>query len=199
MIKYKYKQEGSFMVLADWIVIGILLLCLVIGAIAGFGKVLKFFTSGVFGIIISIVVCYFIYGLVYNLQITQDLLTKFIQVLTDADNTFCNILIKIHIEIVVLVIIMFALVQIVRILIVHLLQRFFEIDKPVFKVINKLFGAVLLFAIAIMLGLIVFQIISWIGGTTASDFALSLNGSLLRLDEVFANNPLVKMINLIKV
>ena len=35
------------MILADWIAIGVVLVCLAIGALVGFGKWLKFFTSGI--------------------------------------------------------------------------------------------------------------------------------------------------------
>jgi hypothetical protein len=186
------------MVLADWIILGILLVCVLIGAIVGFGGVLKFFTSGIFGIIISIIVCYFFYGLVYNLQLTQDLLAKFILVLQNADNFFCNLLIKIHIEIVVLVLAMFIIVQILRKIIVSILKHVFEINNGFVRFINKLFGIFLMVALAAMFALIAFQIVSWIGGNTAADFAAKLDGSFLKLDVVFANNPLVKMFEIQK-
>ena len=45
------------MVLADWIAIGIVVVFIALGALIGFGSGLKFFTSGIFGIIIGVVVC----------------------------------------------------------------------------------------------------------------------------------------------
>ena len=48
------------MILADWIAIAVVAAFILIGALVGFGKGLKFFTGGIFGIIISILVCYLV-------------------------------------------------------------------------------------------------------------------------------------------
>ena len=48
------------MIVADWVFLGIILGGLSLGALLGFGRVFKFFTTGIFGIIISIVVCFLI-------------------------------------------------------------------------------------------------------------------------------------------
>jgi hypothetical protein len=186
------------MVSADWIAIAVVLIAAALGLIFGFGKTLKFFTSGILGIIISVVVCYFLYGIVINWTFTQDLMTKLVESLQNADNGFCNFLIKIRIELVVVCVVMFIIVQLLRILAVALIKALAEIDNVVFKVINKVLGVVLMVAIVIMLALIVFQIISWVGGNTAADFAAKLDGSVFKLDEVFANNPLISMIEFIK-
>lgn len=186
--------EVNNMVLADWIVLGGIVLFAALGIIAGFGGALKFFTSGIFGVVISVVVCYFLYGIVVNWQITQDLLQKFIGVLQNADNGFCNFLVKIHVETIVTVVVMFLIIQIVRIIIVQIIKHIAEINNGVIKAINKTLGLVIMLAVGVMLLLIVFQIVNWIGGATADNFAADLDGSLLKLDKVFERNPLNSMI-----
>lgn len=178
------------MILADWITLGIAVLVAVLGLVVGFGRGLKFFTGGIFGIIISIVVCYFFAGIVLDWQFVQDLLAKFVTVLTDANNGFCNFLLDIQIPKVIVFVIMFIVVQILRIIIVAIIKNVVEIDNIVFKVINKLLGMALMLAVAFMVALIVFQIISWVGGVTAEQVADAFAGSLLRLDWLFENNPL---------
>ena len=77
------------MILADWIAIAVVAAFILIGALVGFGKGLKFFTGGIFGIIISILVCYLVGGLVLEIPFVHDILEKFIQALTDK-NKFCD-------------------------------------------------------------------------------------------------------------
>ena len=45
------------MLVVDWIFLGIILGGLVLGALFGFGGIFKFFTTGIFGVIISVAVC----------------------------------------------------------------------------------------------------------------------------------------------
>lgn len=181
------------MLTIDWIAIGVVALFALLGLFVGFGGGLKFFTSGIFGIIISLVVCYFLYGVVLNWQFVQDLLSRFIGVLENADNVFCDFLIRIRIDIVCMCIVMFIVLQILRIVVVRLIRNLFEINNPVVKALNRVFGLVFFLAVAMMLTLIVFQIVAWIGGNTATDFDAWLDGSLFKFDWLFRNNPLNRM------
>ncbi|MDE7453031.1 MAG: hypothetical protein K2N22_01330 [Clostridia bacterium] len=180
------------MILADWIAIAAVAVFIVLGALAGFGKGLKFFTSGIFGIIISIVVCYLIGGMVLKLPFVQTLLGKFIAALTDKNN-FCNFLLKIHIEIVVYYIVLLIVVSALRVLIVYLLKFILEIKAPAFKVINRILGALLFIVVLLLLTLFVFQIIYWIGGSTYDGFHQKLAGSFFRLDKLLEANPLASL------
>ncbi len=158
----------------------------------GFGKGLKFFTEGIFGIIISVVVCYLIGGMVLKFSFVQTLLGKFIDALADK-NKFCDFLLKIHIEIVVYYIVLFVIVSAARVLIVFLLKRFVEIDRPVFKVINKSLGILLFLIVLVFLTLFIFQVIYWIGGSTYDNFHQKLAGSFFRLDKLLEANPLASL------
>jgi len=185
------------MVGADWVAIVIVLGVAVLGALWGFGRGLKFFTGGIFGILISIFVCYSIGGLVLKLTFVRELLDKFTGALTDK-NGFCDFLLKIHIDIVVYYIALFIVVQLARILIVLIFKNVVEINNPVFKIINRVLGALFLLAVLVLLTLVVFQIIYWIGGSTAAGFRLKLDGSAFKLDRLFENNPLCSLPDRVK-
>ncbi|MGN0814370.1 MAG: hypothetical protein ACI4MH_03970 [Candidatus Coproplasma sp.] len=187
------------MIMADWIAIGIVVVFLLLGLVAGFSGGLKFFTGGVFGVIISVVVCYFLYGIVLDWPFVNDLMTNLINSIQSAGNGFCDFLVTIHIETIALCIVMFVVVQIVRVIIVKILAGIAEIDNIVFKVINKSLGVVLFLAVAAMIGLIVFQVINWVGGETAANVGTALEGSLFKLDWLYANNPLNTMIEFFSV
>lgn len=180
------------MILADWIAIAVVAAFILIGALVGFGKGLKFFTGGIFGIIISILVCYLVGGLVLEIPFVHDILEKFIQALTDK-NKFCDFLLQIHIEIIVYYIILFIIVSALRVLIVFLLKRIMEINNPIFKVVNRFLGIFFFLIVAILLTLFVFQIIYWIGGSTYEDFHKTLAGSFFKLDKLLEANPLASL------
>lgn len=180
------------MITADWVAVGLVAVFALLGLLLGFGKGLKFFTSGIFGIIISVFVCYCVGGLVLKLDIVQQLLNKFIGVLENK-NGFCDFLIDIHIDIIVYYIALFIVVQIVRIIIVAILKNIAEINNIVFKIINKLLGLIFFLAVLAIITLFVFQIIGWIGGSTEENFKNLLDGSLFKLDVLFSNNPLLSL------
>lgn len=181
------------MILADWITLGIFVVFAGMGTIMGLGKCLKFFTRGIFGIIISIFVCYYLYGVVINWQFVQELLDKLLEAIIAANNPFCQFLVDINIEVVLLWLILFCVVQLLRVIVVAIIKNVVEINNVVFKTINKIFGMIFMVCIATMLYLFVFQIIEWIGGNTVENVKAGLSGSFFKLDYIFENNPL-KMI-----
>lgn len=181
------------MILADYIAIGLVLLFGTIGTIVGFGKGLKFFTKGIIGILISVVVCYFLLGIVLNFGFVQKLTLRFVDYLGCKDNAFCKFLLTIRIEIIAVAVALFVLVQILRKLIVLLIAKVMETDNAIIKVINKTFGAVLSIAILIGLALIVMQITYFVIGERGSVW---FEGSFFRLDVVYLNNPLTSIINI---
>lgn len=178
------------MVLADFIFIAGLLLFAIIGAALGFGKQLGILTKGIFGIIISVVVCYFIFGLVYNIPFVQTLLAKFKEALVGTEKPIVNFLLKIRIDIIVYAIALFIVVTIARIIVVAIIKNVMEIETTVMKFINKLFGIVLGVAVFAGIGLIVMQIMALSGDGTVPE---KMNGSFFHLDWVFEHNPLTKI------
>ena len=183
------------MILADWIAIAVVAVFILLGALVGFGKGLKFFTEGIFGIIISILVCYLIGGMVLDIPFVHDLLVKFVEALTDK-NGFCNFLLKIHIEIVVYYIVLFIVVSALRVLIVFLIKRIVELNNPVSKVFNRIGGVFFFLLVLVLLTFLVFQIIYWIDGpdgTVYTGFHQKLAGSFFKLDKLLEANPLASL------
>ena len=183
------------MIMADWIVIGLIALFCIFGMLFGFGKGLKFFTGGIIGLIISIFVCYALGGLIYNLGFVKNGLESMRTALADKDNGFCNFLLKIQIDIIVYYVALFIAVTILRIVIVRIIKSVVEIDNMVVIVLNKTLGVVFFVGVFFMLMLLVFWIISLIKGGVQPDFVL---GSKLKLDWLFENNPFTTIIKVIK-
>ena len=177
------------MITADVIVLVALLICIVLGAFMGFGKGLRLFTGGVFGRIISVVICYFLFGIVLSWSFVQDLLLKFTTMLAEQDTWICNLLLQIRIDMIVFGAVLFLAVQILRHLVVHIIAGVFEIDNKAIRIINKILGVALFLAFAVIFTLIIFQIIAWISGTDGG-FYESLQGSVFGLDKIFTDNPL---------
>lgn len=178
------------MITADWIALAVLLGVALLGALIGFGRGLKFFTSGIFGIVFSVFLCYILGGLIYGIPFVQDLLNKFASLWANV-----HFLTVIHLEIIVYYILLFVVFQILRIIIVKILKGVFESKFILIKIINKVLGAVLLAGILVLLTLLVFQLISWVGGDTAVQFDLMLSESGF-LGGLYRNNPLWALVNL---
>lgn len=187
------------MILADWIALGLVVVFAILGMLFGFGKGLKFFTSGIFGFIISIVVCYALGGIILNFGFVQDLLTSFRNVLVENGNGFCKFLLNIHIDIVVYYVALFITVTIIRLIIVKIIKSIVEINNIVLIILNKTFGVILFVGVLFMIALFVFQIITLIGGNTEANFLLKLSGSKLKLDWLFENNPFMAIIKFIRI
>ena len=73
------------MVLADWIAVGIVAGGLLLGALVGFGSGLKFFTKGIFGFIIAIVVCALVGTVFLEVGFIGDLMRKFSSLWTEKE------------------------------------------------------------------------------------------------------------------
>ncbi len=177
------------MLTIDWIVLAVLAVSAILGMFFGFGKLLKFFTGGIVGFIISIVVVYFFTGIVSSWDFVKELMGKLHAVMVEADNGFVDFLMDIGIEKIILYAAIFIVAQIIRIIIVNIIKGIVEIDNPLMKAINKFFGLVFMLAAVCALTLIVFQIVHAIGGETAENFRQNITGTF-RLEWVYDNNPL---------
>ncbi len=178
------------MVAADWIAIALVVCTCALGALVGFGKGLKSLTDGIFGIIVSVFICYCLGGFIMSLPFVKDLLDKITASMT-GKNAFCDWLLKIHIEVVIYYILLFIAVQLIRVPVVLLVKLILEINNPVFKIINRILGAVLFLAVAAMVVMFVFQIFYWVqGAVDGHGLYGKLQGSVFRLDGLYLKNPL---------
>ena len=153
------------MITADFIAIGIVAFMALMGLLAGFGKCLKFFTCGLFGIIISIIICYLLGVVILKIGFISDLVDKFIAALTDK-NSFCDFLLRIRIHLVVYYVALFTVVMVLRAILVRIIKSIAEIENSVIKVLNKIFGGIFMVCVTAVLTLFAFQVISWITEAT---------------------------------
>ena len=162
------------MVLADWIAIGIVVVFIALGALIGFGSGLKFFTSGIFGIIIVVGTVFLEVGFV------RDLLDKLAACWENVD-----FLVKIRLDVVIYYIILFVVVQLLRIIIVMIIKHVTQSKNVIIRIINRTLGAVLFLALGVLLAFLALKIIGWVGGDTAMNLYDSLTGSAFKLDVLF--------------
>ena len=140
------------MLMVDYIALAILVVFAAIGALVGFGKGLKFLTGGIFGIIISVVLCYIFGSMILGIPFVNDLLTKLAESIGGWSIAVT----------VIYYIVLFVIFTLLRILIVKIVRKVAEADVLVMKIINRILGAVLLAAFGILLGLLALQIIYWV-------------------------------------
>lgn len=179
------------MIVVDIIALGVIMLFTLVGLSSGFSGGLKFFTKGVFGRIIAIIASYFLYGLVLDLPFVQALLNKFVIFMAEQENVFCDLLLTMRIDLIVFAAALVIVVQILNAVVVDILCGIFEGESAVIKFFNKALGLALYLFMMFAFVLIIFQIISLINHAGFADF---LSGSILGLDGLFNNNPLLSII-----
>ena len=186
------------MVLADGIILGIAVIAVALGTITGFGRGLEIISKGIFGKIFALVMCYFFIGLVIKIPAVSGLMENFVNMLQEDGQWYAHILLAIRVDIIAVVVGMFIVITVLRIIVVQLVKNVMETDNIAMEILNKTFGAILFLVLFCALALIVFQIIYWIGGETASNFANALKGSFMKLDVVFENNPINALVDTIR-
>lgn len=180
------------MILVDFIAIGLVIIVGFAGAIAGFGRTLKAVTDGFFGVIISVIITYFLLGLVLKLSFVQNLVEKLVLALKGSSAPICSILLTIRIDVIVVAVALFVIVQLLRKLVVLLLKRVFEAKNPVSSAVNKIFGILLAEVVMFVILLVAFQIVFWI--TKEGAFYNFIKGSFFGLDKLYLSNPIASFI-----
>lgn len=177
------------MLTADMVVLIVFGACLLFGALFGFSRGLRWFTSGAFGIIISIIITYFLIGIVLDWGFVKALMEKLVDALSASDSWICSILLNLRADLIVVTAILFTAVQILRMIVVSVIARIMESDNKIMRVLNSILGVAFFILFAIVMLLVVFQIIAWINGTDGT-FYQGLVGSTFGLDKIFLGNPL---------
>ena len=178
------------MVTADYIVIGGACLLAIFGALLGFGRCLKILNKGVTGKIGTLVITYFLLGIVIGMDQTQQAQNRFVEFLKSKDNGFCNFLITIRIETILTAVIVFVVVMILQLIAVSVLAGLLSIEGKVVKFFNSILGVLLGVAVCAALTLVVLEAMYLIGGGAESVNLESLKGSFFGLDNIYLNNPL---------
>jgi len=163
-----------------------LIVLAIVGSALGFGRALKISTSGISGIIISIIVCVLIGGALLATPAISNLVYN-------GNNYFRDIWVFfgiIRLAHVIYFIALFAIVQIIRIIIVRIIKGISEIDKKAIKIVNRILGAIYVALAAFVIMLLLFAALSLIEQTGFAQSILeAIDGTFLRT--LYNNNPIV--------
>ena len=178
------------------IFIAIFIVVFLLGYIAGFGNILTFISKGVLGTIVSVFICYNAFGFVLNIGFINEMLYNFVNYLQTNSNFLTKILLIIRIDMIAFAVALFFIIKMLIWLLARLLEDIIEADALVMRVINKTLGVILALALTFMAILLVFQVVYWIPGLSATVQG-ALSQTFLRLDVLYLNNPLNEIIMLI--
>ena len=173
----------NMLITADWIFLGIIVGGLLLGMLIGFGKLFKFFTSGIFGIILSIIVCFLIGFAFYGTM--EPLLDKLADKITSVDNWFCQFLGKLQIQKVLYYVIMFIVVWLLRFIVVRIIKGVAESNNKAIKAVNRVLGGIFFVACLLLIAILALRLIGWVGGSTADSVLDELSKSKLGLSEIY--------------
>ena len=185
------------MIGADLIALITIIFCFVGGASLGFGRWLKILTGGVVGRIISVIVCYFLFGIVLDWYFVRAFMQKITEALQENGGWFANVLLTIRLDLIVFGALLFIAVQGLRKLLVYIIANVMQSDYKAISVFNRFLGVVLLTAFAAIVMLVVFQVVAWVLGTGGGLYP-ALQNSVFGLDKIYINNPLNSLIDSIR-
>ena len=156
-----------------------------LGLALGFGRTLKFFTKGIFGFILSVFICVSFGGMIAGIPAVAEWIGSLNEKLGEA----WSFLGTIHLATVIYYVVLFLVVQLLRILVVKLIAGLFSADVLPVRVINRVLGAVLMVAAVLLLLLLAFAIVAIFGETQGViDFVAKLDGTFL--GTLYTNNPI---------
>ena len=168
----------------DIITIVVAVVLALLGLGLGFGKTLRFFTRGIFGIVISVFVCFTFGGMIKGIPAVAEFISSLNQKLGEA----WSFLQTIHLESVLFYVLLFFVVQIVRIILVRFVCAVFEIDVLPMRLINKLLGMVLMVAAVFLLTPLVLAVFRMVEDTSfVQDILQKIDGTFL--GKLYENNP----------
>lgn len=169
----------------NYILLGLVILAGIIGMFMGFHKQLNFLTGGIFGVIISIVVCFMIGGTLQTLEFSQ----KLIAFVNEKSAEAWSFLQYLKLGYVAFYLVLFAIVQIARAILMSIIKSIASKDNGVIKFVDKslglIFGAAFFCAVILLLLAGVKMIENSSFGQTIMTY---INDSYLKV--IYENNPI---------
>lgn len=157
-----------------------------LGLLIGFGRSLRFFTKGIFGVVISVFVVFTFGGMIKGIPAVGELVTN-------GDAYFKGLwkfLGYLHLGNVIFYVALFFIVQLLRIIVVRCIAGIFTADNRVMRVLNKLLGMVFTVAVVLLLVLLVFAVFKHFETSEfMQDFLSKIEGTFLHT--LYAHNPVV--------
>ncbi|MDR0697263.1 MAG: hypothetical protein LBF68_07030 [Christensenellaceae bacterium] len=156
-----------------------------LGLLLGFGRILKIFTSGPFGFVLSIVFCALLGG---TLQ-TVPVVANFIVSINDKAIDIADFLKYLRPGIIVYYITMFLIVQIFRIFIVKAIRNFMETDRNIMRFLNRILGMVSAVVFSATVVLLFFAVVEVFDSTALGQNIISKIGDGI-IRAIYDHNPI---------
>ncbi len=155
-----------------------------LGLVLGFGRVLKFFTGGIFGTVIAAFLCVTFGGMIAGIPAVS----QWMNGLNEKLGNVWSFLGTIHLATVVYYILLFFVMQLLRIFAVKFIAQIFSIDVLPMRIVNRVLGGAAAVAAVLLLTLLVFGVMAiFKEKQPIVDFLNSIQGSFL--GTLFENNP----------
>ncbi len=168
----------------DSVTLLVAILLAVFGTALGFGRTLRIFTKGIFGIIISVFLCVTFGGMIAGIPAVADWIAGLNGKLGDV----WGFLATIRLVTVIYYILLFFVMTLLRILVVRLIGTAFAAPILPVRILNRVLGAVLAVGGTLLFVLLVFAVLRIFGDTSfVQDLASKMEGSFLGL--LYENNP----------
>lgn len=177
------------MITVDYLVIACACVFAVVGAAMGFGRCLRVLNKGVVGRIVTVIVTYYLLGIVLTLDVTKNAQIKFIEFLTAKNNGLCDFLLIIKSEVIVVALVVFFAVMLIQTLITSVVSAILGSQGKGVKLLNGALGAALSLVEFIALLLLVLEVVYLFSGAESEIYGKFV-GSYFGLDEIYLNNPL---------
>ena len=169
----------------DAITIVVAILLAGLGVYVGFGRTLRFFVNGIFGTIISIVFCVAFGGMIASIGPIAEGISWLNNWLGGVWDFFATI----RLATIIYYVVLFLLVQLLRKLIVLLLEKLFSMDLLAMRILNGALGAVLMVVAVFILLLLVLAIFELFGTSAfVQDMLVKLDGTFIKT--LYLNNPI---------
>ncbi len=166
---------GGQMTTIDSVTLLVAILLAVFGAALGFGRTLRIFTKGIFGIIISVFLCVTFGGMIAGIPAVADWIAE----LGNGWGVLATVLYYI---------VLFFVMTLLRILVVRLIGTAFAAPVLPVRILNRVLGAVMAVGGTLLFVLLVFGVLRIFGETSfVQDLASKMEGSFLGL--LYENNP----------
>lgn len=168
----------------DSVTLLVAIILAVFGTALGFGRTLRIFTKGIFGIIISVFLCVTFGGMIAGIPAVADWIAGLNGKLGDV----WGFLATIRLATVIYYILLFFVMTLLRILVVRLIGTAFAAPILPVRILNRVLGAVLAVGGTLLFVLLVFAVLRIFGETSfVQDLASKMEGSFLGL--LYENNP----------
>lgn len=166
----------------------VILACAAFGFIVGCGRLLRWTVNGWIGRVLAIIVTYYLLGFVMNLGVSRRIAARLIEALSANGNWICKALLAVRIDVILLAVVLSFAVWLLQKAMAAVADALLDREGTA-RWVNRILGLWLALGLLAVNVMLIFQIVCWFAGPDGGLYPC-LQGSFLRLDRLYANNPL---------